>query len=319
MLKSCFFAASLMALIFITGCSSQSTAVTPTKTPLPTSTLMPTPTPTLAPYQVAAGCGATFAAGGAFFRNNANTSTQFGQIGDLIFTQPAFGFLSYPGVALPDNILPGKPFQVVTLPGPQIAANPGLAGGGSAFELTICNSSTTTSHKLQALGVKIATFIPDISANTNVEVGCDSSFNSHTRQVGTGCGGSLGPSEDFYATWPATIAANTQGTVKQVGTDSSAGTTEGTYGNFPIMLKPGQAITVWVGMDYPPSVGTFTFAFGAKVDTAAMAFVVNTSYPAFLDKNAHKWAGLACQLTASMSAQIPSTGIDHDFVCPQTS
>jgi len=316
MLKYRLLLVALLPFFFAAGCSNQSTVVIPTETPAPTSTPSPAPTATLTPNQVAAACGAQFA-------QLANKGS-FGHVGDLIFSHPQLGFLSYPGIFLPDDIPVNKPFQIDTAPGPRIHANPGMGGYGSGFTFDICNSSTNASHTLQALGMKISTSAPDISTNINAEVGCDSPFDSKTRVGGMGgCGGSMGPCEDcylFYTTWPAGIAVNTQGTVKQVvGDYSSVGSTTPSNTPLPATLKAGAVATIWMGMDYPASPGTFTFDFGATVDSNAIAFAGSASEPIFLAKNAHKWSGLYCQVTASMNAQIPSTGVDHTYVCPQGS
>jgi hypothetical protein len=296
----------LCVLLCLAGCNKPTTAITPTKTALSTtSSATPSPTP-LVSSQVAEKCGAQF----ININNSAYTNNPepFGQIGDLIFTRPELGFLSYPGKALPDNVPLDKPLQVDTLPGSFIPANPYMGGSGSGLNFTICNTSSSTNHTLQSIGITIASFTADTSTNMNVEIGCDGFFNSKIRRVGNGCGGALGPCDDrcysLSMTWPSTIVVNTQGTMKS--TD-----------RFPATIKAGTTIEIWMGMDYPPNPGTFTFDIGAKVDGGAMVFANNPSPSLFLAKNAHKWSGFSCQ-DAKWSAQIPSTGIDHDFVCPPT-
>jgi hypothetical protein len=296
-------------LMCLAGCNNTAAAFTPTNTALP-ATPSPTPLATLAPSQVAAKCGAQFAK----FNHSGYTDNYepFGQISDLIVTRPELGFLSYPGKALPDGVPPDKPLQVDTLPQSLIPSNPYMGSSGSGLLFYLCNSSPRTSHMLQSMAITIASFIPDTSTNMNVEVGCDSFFNSKERSVGTGCGGSMGPCDTCYflsTTWPATIAINTQRTMQTLDTSSLT---------FPSTIKASTTVQVFVGMDYPPSPGTFTFDFGAKIDGGAMVFANNPSFPLFLAKNAHKWSGLSCQ-DVKWSVQIPSTGIDHDFVCPATS
>jgi hypothetical protein len=320
MKSASWFIGIFLVFSVLAGCGT-STAIHSTPINTPTST--PTAIPTVDPAFVSKACGSDFAKAGSF-----------GQVGDLIFTQAKLDFLSYPGIKLPDDIPTDRPYQVAATPnqmataGPNdIASNPSLGSGASGYSFMICNSSSTHSHLLQSLEIKIATFVSDTSSVPNVTGGCTMLFSSKGRQGSdSGCGGSTGgSSESFKAIWPATVSTGTTSTtVVQIDNEKNSPASDPSYnpsdptilyGNFPVTLQGGKIIKIYVGMDYPSQAGTYTFAVGIGIDNAPIHYpepAINTK-PVFLAKKVHVWGSEAC---TKYSNQIPSDGPEKFYVCP---
>jgi len=304
-------------LVSLAGCGSGGSLILQ-PTPIATSTPVPTATPTVSPAVAALACGSAFAQGGPF-----------GQVGDFIFTKPKPGGLSYPGLQLLDGNFGNKPYRLsaptntLNHTGAGTLANPSLLYEGGALNFTICNASSTQKHVLQALTAKVTSLVPDISPSINVEAGCDASFSSKTRVFPAGgCGGAIGGSlETFKITWPGEVTTGTSATsVVEVDSELSnpvIGSTTGLYGNFPVTLEPGKTINLHMEMAYPAQAGTYSFAFGLVADNAPAVYpdsAVATD-PIFLALHPHVWSGDACY-SPTYQAQIPSTGPEQFYVCP---
>ncbi len=293
-----------------TPSSSDSSTPAPAVTPTPTGFVIPTPK----------NCGSTFP-----------TDGQYGYVGDMIISQPHFGRLSYLGLRLPDNMPAGQPYAettptstgpfvggVFSNPSPIVLADPDYAGGqptlgygDSGFVMTICNTSTSQSHVLKALGMQIATFTPATGSSLDIQAGCDSAVSATHGPQG-GCGGSSGAVNGFEAAWPSGTRAGTQVTLTQV--DNTQTSSSG-FGNLPITLGPGKTYQIDVGTNFPGQSGTYTFQFGMQVDGNDMLIVGGTSYPLFMAAHVHVWSGTACYANAAWKA-IVKAGTKW-YVCPQ--
>ncbi len=312
--------AMLSILVGSSGCGSSNAVmgVTPTAT---ATIAPPTVTPTIDVGLLAKTCGSDFA-----------QNAPFTQVGDLVMSNASLNFLDYPGIKLTDNLTPGKPNQISgpeysLHPGPSdIIANPNLGQSGShgsagnGYQISLCNVGAK-SHELQAVGVKIDTVEVDTSPNINILEECDGAMSSVKRNnVGTGCGGGIvGDYELFKATWPGTIAAGTVAS-SVTETDDEKACPPGNcapdpFGPFPVALDPGKTIKLYINMDYPIPIGTYTFALSVQADNGALSIGVTTG-PVFLYKIATLWSGIVCETNSVYQSQIPSTGPETFWVCP---
>jgi hypothetical protein len=330
------FFALCAIVVLLAGCSldggTSSTATTSpgttaTDTPGPTATtdtsggatdtpvVGVTTTPTFTPLAGLKNCGSSFPHDGIL-----------GYIGDMIISQPHDAFLSYPGLKLPDNLTGGAPYiettststaGLISAPPPSGVTTaaaffssgiPTWGSGGGGFVVNICNSSTTATHTLQSLGMQITAFAPDTATNVNVQAGCDQAVSAKQGPMG-GCGGSLGPSDQFTATWASGAPSGTSVTLKQT-------TNQSTTTILPATVAPTKVYTAFIGMNYPGKPGTYTFQFGMQVDTVPLAYLGGTTYPLFMAAGAHVWSGSACWSNASWKAQVLASTSGY-YLCPQ--
>jgi hypothetical protein len=295
-------------LVVLGGCGTTATASS-TPTPLPTATLAPTatPVPTVSSALVSACFGSTV------------SPSQVIQSGDILISPTSLNFLAYPSVTLPDGTPTNKPYKlttaakdVYTVDFPNSpATNPSLeeihAGG---YVVTICNTSTSQSHVLQAVSAKIVSSTP-YNGQLSSWTLCDGLLDSHLRQAaGAGCGGGIAYCMCFHAVFPNGGA----GTIVTMTQDASTipSPPSDTIGKLPFTLKPGQPVRLSLGMDTPPT-GTYTFAFGFTIDGAGPIYSAN-SPATLLAPVAHKWTGVGC-LQPALEAQITPTNPETYYIC----
>jgi hypothetical protein len=287
----------------ITAQRATATPRRPTVTPSPT-------TPPLSLAQLMSVCGF-----------DQQTALHAVQIGDLAFAQLSLGPLTYPGIMLPDDWSTAHPHQVTTnaygpLPG-QTPANP-LNGQAGMYSWTICNISTSHAPILRQVSLQIVSVTLD-SAQPDIQKPCDTPFDSLKRNGGFGgCGGSIASGPDiFNATWPAQVANGTTIILKETATANAVVGIAPAYGAFPVTLKPHTAIMLGITMTTPPA-GLYTFAPGITLNNSSTPiFPSNAGAPTFFAGNAHFWGGQGCMQSKTMQAQIPKSGPESYWVCPE--
>jgi hypothetical protein len=294
--------------------TSTGTDTTTSSSTTTTGSSAPTATPTSSIPQPTA-CGTHFPSG------------IYGYIGAMLISTPAFGGLSYLGLRLPDNMPSGQPYAEATRTvtsgnyNPTSAAVyatsngfPNLGDRDAGFVVTICNSSTTMSHVLHALGAQITGFTSAAGVTTDAQVGCDSAVSATMGPEG-GCGGSIGGGIDaFHATWPAGAGIGTTVTLTQTE-NSASGLGGGGFPNLPVTLKPGASYTAFIGMNYPGQPGNYTFQFGMQVDSVPLATVGANTKPLLLATGISEWSGATCYANTAWKA-IVKAHPKNWYVCP---
>ncbi|HEY7341632.1 MAG TPA: zf-HC2 domain-containing protein [Ktedonobacterales bacterium] len=288
-------AATLFA-VFGRPSSNPANGGAPTATTQPTATIQPTATPQ--PTQ-----DTTIGVVNSGHPCSSDTSgrTSYVYIGDLKVS--AVGFANaYPANELPANLDQAKPYQLPdNLPNPpNPAVNP-----TPWYDLTVCNTSNTTSHVIRGLTVRIASFAA-YSGPLNSFLFCDGYYQPPNGVgVGGGCGGGLGADEFLRAAFAANATAGAQVTA----TLDSAGSAP----PLPVSLGPGQMLFMALRMTLPTAPGTYTFSFGLNYDAVTSAHV-STMQPTIFDSDAVKWTGSNCTKPALLS-QIPASDTTGKYVC----
>src|SRR5262249_31391220 len=159
--------------------------------------------------------------------------------------------------------------------------NPSLAGPTGGYFATICNASTTKSHTLTGLSLRIASFTP-YTGQLNAYNDCDGFYSRPNGPGGGGCGGAVADPNPGTATFAPTAAAGVT-----VAISNPTGTP------LPSSLKPGVGYGLNLGVVPPTAPGSYTFALGIALDSAAPVFAP-ISHPVLLASVAHKWTGQAC-------------------------
>ena len=264
--------------------------IEPTATTQPTATPQPTQDPTLGVVHSGPPCS-----------SGTSGQTTYVYIGDLKVSKVDFAN-AYPANQLPSNLDQAKPYQLPdNLPNPpNPAVNP-----EPWYELTVCNTSNTTSHVIRGLTVRIAAFAA-YSGPLNTYLFCDGYYQPPNGiGVGGGCGGGLGADEFLRAAFAANATAGAQVTA----TLDSAGSAP----PLPVSLGPGQMLFIALRMTPPTAPGTYTFAFGLNYDAITSA-PISTMQPTIYDSAAVKWKGSNCTKPALLS-QIPASDTTGKYVC----
>ena len=177
--------------------------------------------------------------------------------------------------------------------------------------ITICNTSTTKSHTIESVSVKLSAFTPH-SDNLNVWNPCDGTYARPAGVVPLECG-------ERPAIWDetvrATFAANAQvGAIVPATLDSSAFV--GDLGPLPVTLPPGRDMQIGIFVKAPTPAGVYTFAAGIMADSAALPFTVGQNM--LLAPIGHRWTGKAC-LSPTMQAGIPANPpAEMYYICPES-
>ncbi len=234
--------------------------------------------------------------------------TSYVQIGDLKVSQVSFS-LAYPANELPANLDPSKPYRLPNnLPNPP---NPPV-NPTSNYSLTICNTSSSTSHVIRSLTVGIAAFTA-YSGTLNTYMFCDPSYQRANGITGGGCGGGYTLDEQLQASFAANATTGAQVTTTQVSTGNAGYNQNGQLGPpLPVSLGPGQMLVIVVDVTAPTAPGTYTFAFGLNYDSVTSA-PISTMQPTLFDSAAVKWSGANC--TPTMVNQIPTSDPTGGYVC----
>ncbi len=291
----CLSALLLLALA-LSACGQ--TAVPPTaRATTPTPTATPGPTDTPAPTATSTPVGAYCSAPGAI-------GPVVGKVGDLAFNAPRVLDM-YPALKLPD----GLALAPLKVDGPVKSAS--ASGWPVAnirqYVLNVCNTSTTASHVLRSVSVKLDSFTP-YTSQLNVTRVCATAY-ARQGMAGGGCGGGMGGA-DFQLT--ATFASSAVGTVASTTLDSGA-----PAGSPLVTIALGHVIQIWVTIKPPADAGTYAFRVGFALDGAATTYPTSAT-PAILQAPvAHEWNGDAC-LSSSMQSQIPpATTPPTYYICPK--
>lgn len=288
---------SLLLLALALSACGQTTAPPTARATTPAATATPGPTDTPAPTATPTPVGGYCSAPGAF-------GPAIGKVGDLAFDAPRTLDM-YPALKLPDGIA----LAPLKVDGPSKSAS---ASGWPVvnirqYVLNVCNTSTTASHVLRSVSVRLDAFTP-YTSQLNVTRVCATAY---TRQgmAGGGCGGGMaGP--NFQLT--ATFASSAVGTVASTTLDNGA-----SAGPPLVTIAPGRVIQIWVTINPPADAGTYAFRIGFALDGAATAYPTSAT-PAILQAPvAHEWNGDAC-LASSMQSQIPpATTPATYYICPK--
>ena len=302
-------AVGIVALVvFLAGCGAATPAAAnstlpPSPSPTATVTVAPTVTPvSTAPVNLFSTCD--------------GTSRQATQYGDILVSPVTADGLAYPSVMLPDGTPTDKPYkltanlrQAYTADFPNSpVTNPGLNEiGGGGYQVTICNTSSSQAHVLQAVSARITGYT-QYTGQLNSWQWCDSTLTSHHQPGGGGCGGGFAGCDCFHVVFPSSSVGTT---VTMTQTQDTLNVPGDHLGKLPFTLSPGKSVTLLLGLDMPPS-GTYTFAFGFTFDGASPLFSTN-SPNTLLAPVAHKWTGTACQQPA-LEAQITPTNPETYYI-----
>lgn len=305
----------LLLLASLSGCSASlvggaSATSTTSATPPATSGAA---APTLRTTQIASGaCGQDFP----------DTAT-LTPAGGLVVTQTSsLGNLAYPSVQI-SNGQEAQPLAQPPLSGgsgytPSATAivNPNLQESGGGFVLAICNASNQA-HALSAVQASIARIMP-FTEQLQAWQPCTGVYHIGSTGIGGGCGGADFENEYLHAPFAADAAVGATVATTQTGTNSNS---DGgpNLGPLPVTLKPGQWMTVEIGVTQPSAPGYYTYAFALTVDAASTG-VVAYSQTVLLAGVAHEWDGHAC-LSSAMQAQIaqqPTPTNNGGFICPES-
>jgi len=224
------------------------------------------------------------------------------QIGDLKVRQVGFAN-AYPANELPANLDQAKPYQLPNnLPNPP---NPPV-NPEPWYDLTVCNTSNTTSHVIRSLTIRIAAFTA-YSGPLNTYMFCDQYYQRPNGVAGGGCGGGLAADEWLRVDFAANATSGAQVTAIQDGSNV------GNAPPLPVSLGPGQMLFIAISMTPPTAPGTYTFAFGLHYDASTSA-PISTMQPTIFDSAAVKWTGSNCTKPALLS-QIPTSDTTGKYVC----
>ncbi len=303
---------SLLTLALLSGCGAAgapssaargtTSAATNTATPQPTATATPLPTTTIA----SGACGGSFPSTAALTPANGLVVTQYSALGNL----------AYPEAQIPSS-QPAAPMLEPKLNDPQYwtanttaVVDPNLHEGGGGYVLAICNPSDKA-HTINAVQVSIAKMTP-FTDQLDAWEPCDGSYNSYYKSVAGGCGGGDWQDEYLHAAFAADAPVGTSVTATQTGSNQFDN-----FGPLPVTLKPGQTMTIEVGVTQPSAPGYYTYSFALTVDGASTGTVAY-SQMSLLAPVARAWNGKACQTSAmqAMIAKEPTPTPNTRYICP---
>jgi hypothetical protein len=261
--------------------------------------------------------------------------------GITVAPQAPLDGLAYPTAKLPDGIAlqplivaigdvsPGGTTQPKYLPDLTHPTNPLLmqdTGGG--YVLSLQNSSTAA-HTVRGVDVCLDSMSP-VSGQLNEWQPCDTPYSRSGPSGPGGCGGHTQQDVFLHAPFTATPTVGSRVTATETQADDSFYATH--YQPLPITLQPGQRLTIEIGVGptttcpvapetgFPTSgclfktAGTYTFAFGVLVDTAAPVFAAQS--PPTLLAPATEWTGEACTRPEMQALIPPATTPPTNYVCP---
>ncbi|MDE3229340.1 MAG: hypothetical protein KGO05_05630, partial [Chloroflexota bacterium] len=106
-------------------------------------------------------------------------------------------------------------------------------------------------------------------------------------------------------------------TATQTGSNISDISGEVNFGPLPVMLKPGQAMSIEVGMTQPSAPGYYTYSFALTVDGSSTGAVAS-SLMSLLAPIARAWSGSACKTSAmqALFAKEPTPTATTRYICP---
>lgn len=204
---------------------------------------------------------------------------------------------------LPDNT-PLKPLKLA-IPGPT-GPQPDPSWPHTILTATtvyayICNASTTQTHTISKIHMKITAFTP-YTAHLNAWDFCSGTYARPAGVTQQNCD-RPGFSSDIA--------------LQSTFTTTAAGTVVDATGNYPLSFPPNTLHTVGVTFTVPSTPGAYTFSLNADTDAGTLPYSDST-WPLLNAPIAHMWGGPECN-TATMLAQIPSaTNPPTPYICPQS-
>lgn len=287
------------------GAAIAATTATSTATAHPIATTTATTT-----------AGASSFCGASIFGTNPQ-SFPLQHIGDLAVSEAAPG-LTYPAMQIPQGT-PNQPIELTNdnkIPGASsLPVNPTLKEVGGGYMFIICNASKTHSHSVKSVSVRVDSFNAYSGPLAAWALCADGSYDAETQAYGGGgCGGGLTTNEGLHATFASGASVGAAVVAAQTGSWSAAPGQPSPFPPLPVTLRPGEWLSVNVGLTPPTAPGTYTFAFGLAVDSAAPAYF-STSAPALLAPVTQRWSGANCG-TATMKAEIPTATQPTYYICP---
>src|SRR6185437_8775907 len=293
-----------VVVALLVGCAQPSSGQTaPTASAAPTATAQPTPIATHGAITSGHPC-----------ETDTSGQVSYVQIGDLKVSQVHFT-LAYPSLRLPSNLDGSKPYKLPAnaYDPPNPPVNPNV-GSGAGYGLTVCNTSSATSHVIAGVTASISAFQPYVG-QLNVWQFCDTVYARPDGLGGGGCGGANIFDESLQATFAANATTGAQVTATLVGTGNTSEGGGSDTKPLPISLGPGQMLVFTMGITPPIAAGTYSFAFGLNYD-AVTAAPISTMQPTLFDTLAEKWNGQNCTLPTLLS-QIPTTVTNPptNYVC----
>jgi hypothetical protein len=176
--------------------------------------------------------------------------------------------------------------------------------------ITVCNASTTKSHKIERVSVKLSAFTPH-RGSLNVWNPCEGTYARPAGVVPLECG-------ERPAIWDetvrATFAVNARvGAIAPASLDSSAFV--GDLGPLPVTLPPGRDMQIGIFVKAPTTAGVYTFDAGVTADGVALPFTIGQNM--LLAPIEHRWTGKA-RLSPAMQAGIPANPpAETYYICPE--
>src|SRR5262249_51516819 len=144
---------------------------------------------------------------------------------------------------------------------PNPSVNPTLQAPAGGYFADLCNTSTTKSHTLTGLSLRIAGFTPYTGQLNSYNV-CDG-FYARPQGLGGGCcGGGVADPNPGTATFGHTAGAGVTVAISNP-----------TRTPLPSAIKPGDGYGLNLGIVPPTIPGTYTFALGIALDGTAPVFV----------------------------------------------
>lgn len=309
---------SVSLALLLSACGSTA-ATTSTSTPTatsstnaaftPTSVGSTAPQPTSAPSSASANCAQDAPGSGS-------SAQAYVKLGDLLVSKATVSSLSGASDEIPQGAA-AKPLQ---LQGAQLNStgstlvNPHLIGSGG-LTFSVCNTSASATHTLNAVTVGIATFTPLSGPLAAWNLCQDGSYDAQAQAARTyGCGGGASVNETLQATFPASAGVGATTTAKQVGTDVTGPGQPNPFPPLPLVMKPGQNILVAVGVTQPTAPGQYVFALGLRVDGRPATVFANSASLLFAPVT-QEWNGQNCE-AAAMKSQIPAASQPTYYICP---
>lgn len=286
---------------------AQQVAAAATATPLPSATATPLPTTTVAP----AICGKAFPSTAALTPAGGLVVTQYSGLGNLAYPEAQIPS-SQPTAPMLEPTNFGRSYWVANT---AAVVDPNLHEGGGGYVLAICNPSSQT-HTASAVQVSLAKMTPFTDQLSAWEP-CNGSYSPWYKSASGGCGGADLENEYLHAAFAAGAAVGASVTATQTGSNRSDMSNEVNFGPLPVTLKPGQAMTIEVGVTQPSAPGYYTYSFALTVDGASTGTVAY-SLMSLQAPVVHAWNGKACQTSAmqALIAQEPTPTANTRYICP---
>lgn len=237
------------------------------------------------------------------------------RVGDLVVSQVAPG-ISYPAYEIPE----GTPQQPLRLAAPMANPNPGSVPvntnkDSDGLVLSICNDSTSQAHTVRPVSVRVASFTPHTGALVAWNPCADGTYEAQAQALGPGgCGGGYDVNEYLHAAFPGSATTGATVTASQSSTSPAGLNDPNPFPGLPLSLAPGHSLSVSVLVTVPTTPGTYTFAFGLAVDSAAPVYF-STSAPTLYAPITTHWSGQNC-IAPPVKSQIPAATQPTYYICP---